>query len=370
MADAAFSPGRRVGPAPVQRQRLAVHPHLAADLGALFGETAENLQQLSLAIAGHAGDADDLARANVEGNAANTFDLVDIDHAQVAHLKDGFAGLRRGLVDLQQDLAADHQLGQFLGRGFGGFDGCHHLAAPHDADIVGVLHDLAQLVGDQDDGLALIPQAIENAEQVIRLGGRQHAGGFIQDQNVGLAVQRLQDLDPLLVADRKLLDRLVGIDLQFVFRGQLAQAGPRARQGWAQQRAVLGPEDDIFQHGEVPYQLEMLEYHADARADRGHGIGDLDRLAVDQNLAAIGFVEAVQDRHQRRFPGPVFADNAVDRALLNRQVDVLVGLNRAECLRNPPQLNGRRDGMGGRIRPPSFGCVVAHQSTGQVLSVM
>ena len=40
-------------------------------------------------------------------------------------------------------------------------------------------------------------------------------------------------------------------------------------------------------------------------------------FAVDPNLAGIGLVEAVEDRHQRRFAGAVFADDAVDEAALD-----------------------------------------------------
>jgi hypothetical protein len=37
-------------------------------------------------------------------------------------------------------------------------------------------------------------------------------------------------------------------------------------------------------------------------------------LPLMKDLAGIGLVKAVEDRHQRRFSGAVFADDAVDRA--------------------------------------------------------
>ena len=205
---------------------------------------------------------------------------------------------------------------------------------------------------------------------MIRFGRGQNARGFIEDQDIGLPIQRLQDLDPLLVTDREFVDRLIGIDLQFVFLGQFAQPGAGAGQRGPQHRPVLGPEDDVLQNGEVPHQLEMLEDHADPGTDRGHGIGDLDGRSVDSDLARIGLVETVKDRHQRRFPGPVFPDDAMDRAPGDGQVDVLVGLNRAECLGNPAKLDGRGHILGGRSRPPGLGSFRRHQSAGQVLSVM
>ena len=93
---------------------------------------------------------------------------------------------------------------------------------------VGDRHDLAQLVGDEDDGLALVAQRAEDAEQMIGLVGRQHAGGLVEDQDVGAAVQRLEDLDALLQADGQVADQRVGIDVEFVVvrEARRARCGP------------------------------------------------------------------------------------------------------------------------------------------------
>jgi hypothetical protein len=208
-------------------------------------------------------------------------------------------------------------------------------------DVVGRLHDLAQLVGDQDDRLALVLQPFQDAEQVVGLIRGQNPGRFVQDQDLGLTIERLQDFHPLLVADRQVLDQRVGVDLQVIIARQTFQLFPRLRERGVEHRPILDPEDDVFQHGEVLHQLEMLEHHADARADRALAVGDRSRLAVDEDLARIGLVEAVQDRHQRRLARAVFADDAVDRALRHRDVDVLVRLDRTEGLGNARQFDGK-----------------------------
>ncbi len=95
------------------------------------------------------------------------------------------AGLGFALVDPQQHAAADHQLGKLGRRGRRGVARRDHLAAAHDRDGVGDRHDLAQLVGDQDDRLALGAQVFEDAEQVIGLGRGQHAGRLVEDQDLG-----------------------------------------------------------------------------------------------------------------------------------------------------------------------------------------
>jgi hypothetical protein len=78
----------------------------------------------------------------------------------------------RALLDAQQHAPADHRLGQFRRRGLGwSRDMRHHLAAPHHRDPVGDVHDLAQLVGDQDHRLALCLQRAQQREELVGLGG-------------------------------------------------------------------------------------------------------------------------------------------------------------------------------------------------------
>ena len=69
----------------------------------------------------------------------------------------------------------------------------------------------------------------EDAEEVVGLVGRQHAGRLVEDQRVGAAIERLQDLHALLQADRQLADDRVGIDLQRVFALQPLQLAARMR---------------------------------------------------------------------------------------------------------------------------------------------
>ena len=83
----------------------------------------------------------------------------------------------------------------------------------------------------------------------------------------------------------------------------------------------------------------------------------LHRLAVDADLAGVGLVEAVENRHQRRFSGPVLADDAVDDAALDDEIDVIVGVNRAEALVDADQFDGGRGfiGLGGHAALSSPG---------------
>ena len=131
--------------------------------------------------------------------------------------------LAGALVDPQQHLAADHQARQaLLGRP------CRRqrldlLAAAQHRDPVGDLEHLVQLVADEDDRLALLGQAAHDREQLLRLLRGQHRRRLVEDEDVRAAVERLQDLDPLLLADGDVLDR--------------SRAGRRRARSWSRSPA-------------------------------------------------------------------------------------------------------------------------------------
>ncbi len=145
---------------PGQVEFLAVQP----DMAGAAGDAAEDGQKFRLPVARHAGDAENLTRADVEGHALQPLDLVGVHDAQVLDLQHHLAGFGRRLGDVEKHLPPDHHLGQFLGAGLGGLDRRHHLAPTHHADRIGDLHDFTELVGNQDDGLALLLQPIEDTE--------------------------------------------------------------------------------------------------------------------------------------------------------------------------------------------------------------
>jgi hypothetical protein len=95
-----------------------------------------------------------------------------------------------------------------------------------------------QLVRDEDDGAPLRCHLAQRRDQRVDLLWRQHRRGLVEDQDAGVAVQRLQDLDALLLADGELPDARVGLHRQAVALGKLGdllldearvqrEAGPR-----------------------------------------------------------------------------------------------------------------------------------------------
>ncbi len=107
-------------------------------------------------------------------------------------------------------------------------------------------------------------------------------------------------------------------------------------------------------------------HHADARRDRIRRGADADRLAMHHDLAGISFIEAEEDRHQRRFPGAVLADDAVNGPVLDHEIDGAVRMNRPETLLDADEPDGRvahRRGTGTAapiIEPGTSGPTCSH----------
>ena len=83
---------------------------------------------------------------------------------------------------------------------------------------------------------------------------------------------------------------------------------------------------------------EVLVHHADAGSHRVARAGEVLDLVVQEDLALVGGVQAVQDVHQRGLAGAVLPEQAVDLARLDDEVDVVVRDERPEALGDASKL--------------------------------
>ena len=82
----------------------------------------------------------------------------------------------------------------------------------------------------------------------------------------------------------------------------------------------------------------MLEHHADAEPARGARIGDAHRRAVEEDLPLVGREDAVDHLDEGRFAGAVFAEQRMDFAGLDGQVDIVVGAHAGKRLADADEL--------------------------------
>ena len=139
----------------------------------------------------------------------------------VSITRPGIAGF---LLHPQQHVAADHQAGQLGGVRLLGLPASDDAAVAHHGHLVRDRQHLGELVGDDDDRLPLLPHAAQDRKKLLHLLRREHGRRLVEDQQPRLAVERLQQLDPLLLADRQGLDRALRIDRQAELFGQRADA--------------------------------------------------------------------------------------------------------------------------------------------------
>ena len=267
-----------------------------------------------------------------------SLDAVGSQDRQILHLQPQVAVLHQGTVDVQRYRMAHHHVRQLLGRSVAGGHVPDIAALAEHRHPVGHVHDLVELVGDDDQGLAVCLHISHDIEEPVRLLGGQHGGGLIQDQDVCAPVEDLDDLHRLLLRHGHVVDLLVGINGKTIFLTDLQDFGGGGLQ--IQLALSVQPQDDVFRCGEHVHQLEVLVDHADAAGKGVLGGGDGGGLAVHQDLPFVREVDAGQHIHQCGLAAAVLPQQGEDFAPPDLQGDIVVGNHLAEPLCDVPQFNG------------------------------
>ena len=106
---------------------------------------------------------------------------------------------------------------------------------------------------------------------------------------------------------------------------------------------------DVVADGKRFEQREMLEHHADAERACVAWIGNGHKLPVPANRPGIWLDDAVDDFHQRRFAGAIFAKHRVDLSGHDAKIDAVVGDDAGIGLGDAGELQARaREGHGWR----------------------
>ena len=300
-------------------------------------QARDGLQQLFLAGAGDARDAENLAAHGREGDVVELFHALAVDAGDFLEHEplDGIVIFRA--VDVQRNRVTDHHVRQGLRIGVAGVDGADVLALAQDGDLVRQLHDLVELVRDDDDGLAVFFHVAQHGKELLRLLRRQHGGRLVKNQNVCTAVEHLDDLDRLLLRNGHIVDFLRRIDVEAVAVTDLLDL--RICGLDVEAAALVQTEDDIFRGGEDIDQLVMLVNHADLVIEGILRRANGDGLAVCQDFALVGKVDACQHIHQRGLAAAVFAQQGENLTAPQTQTNAVVGDDRAEALGDIPQFD-------------------------------
>ena len=217
----------------------------------------------------------------------------------------------------------------------------HDVAALHEDHAVGDVAGEAHLVGHDDHRHALLGQLAHDVEDAAHQLGVERARGLVEEHDVGLHRQGARDGHALLLAAGELVGEVVGA-LGETDAGELLTGDARGLLGAATQHLLLG-EHDVVQGVEVREQVELLEHHAHALADVvdvGLGVGDV--LALEDNPAARGLLEAVQAAQHSGLARAGGAEHDHDLAAVDVDVDAAQDHGLAEAL---VQVDDAQDGL-------------------------
>ena len=236
-------------------------------------------------------------------------------------------------------------------------------AVAQDDDAVGDREHLVEAVADEDDGDAMRAEIADDGEQRLGLVRRQRGGRLVEDQQFGVAGERLGDLDDLLLGRRE----RTGLDPRIDMAGadpdeQLARLGrERLAVDQAGPAGHVIADEQVLHHRQRGDQRQLLVDMDDAGVERRPGIPEDGFLATPTDGAAVARQRARQDVDEGRLAGAVLAQERDDLAGGNVEIDpvqdaVLVegfrdaaggekavghGALGSEAVRTPPEPGGR-----------------------------
>ena len=198
------------------------------------------------------------------------------------------------------------------------------------------LLDFLELVRHEEHGLALLGQTAEGAEELVALRGADAGGGLVEDEDAGSQPQQAQQLQLLALAHGERPDFGLEVDGQAEGAGQVGDGLGRLRPPGDE--PPRGADEQVVHHAHRREVEGVLMQHAHAVTDGVGGRAQGHGLAVEQDLSAVGRLEARQDLHERALARSVLAQDSLDGAGGDREGDAVVGSHRAEMLVDVPNL--------------------------------
>lgn len=187
---------------------------------------------------------------------------------------------------------------------------------------------------DVDDGHPGGGEALDDAEEVVDLVGVEGGGGLVHHDEPDVVRERPRHGDDLLLCGGEVADVPGGVDLRVPEAGQQRLRGgaplPRADDEAGAGRFVA--EEDVLGDREVLDEVEFLVDGGDAQAHGGDRRLEPDLFAAPGDLAVVGLVGSGEHLDQGGLAGAVLAEEAVDLAGLDLQVDAVQGADAREEL--------------------------------------
>ena len=214
-------------------------------------------------------------------------------------------------------------------------------AVAEDGHLLREVEYLPQEMRDQDDRRARPGEPADDLVQPDRVRAGQGGRGLVHDDQPGVARQRPQDLDLLLVGGPQAAGGSVTVELEAHRAGEFGVTAPQRGPAQEAGPARLGAEEDVLRDRQRGHERQFLGDEHDPARDRLPGRVEAHRLAAEQHLPAIGRDDPGNDLPQGGLARAVLTDEGVDRPPGDLEADRLQGARRAEGLADVPQLDVR-----------------------------
>ena len=272
---------------------------------------------LRAAAAGQPGDAEDLAGANSE------FGKIDLGGADVPELDRRGRGFEDRSLALEQDkAAAQHQFGQILGGHAADIFGAAGISAVAEhGDGIADFEDFVVEVRNEDEGDALAFQPAHEIEKLGAIVDGQRGRRLIENDDLAAGEHRPENVD-LAAGD--------GIEQARAGFGRDTGALEHALGVCAQLAPVdeteaalrTDAEHQVFGLTQVIDDHRLLGHQEDPGLLHRLNIDMMQRLLVEIDRPGRGLALAGHDADERALACSVLAQQAVDGAGANRQVDI------------------------------------------------
>ena len=185
-------------------------------------------------------------------------------------------------------LTPDHHFDDFVVALRSGRVGRDIGAVPKHRALVGELRDLVHAVRNEQQRKPLLAQALEDDKHLGDVGGGQGRRRLVEDEDAGLARQRLGDLDHLPARQRQILDQRHRMDVgrAGALERLLGEAPLRAPVDEAEAARRIG-DGDVVGDRQFGNERKLLEDADDAGAIGGGRRIEGDFRSVEHDASGV-----------------------------------------------------------------------------------
>ena len=212
---------------------------------------------------------------------------------------------------------------------------------------------------DDQEGLPGLVELADPLGEVLDQGRVYAAGRLVQEQHSGIGHEQRRELEQLALTEGEVPGGLARKPRDTDELEQLDRASAlRARAGAADEAAhpallALRRDEHVLEHGQPGEDARELEGPPDTELEDARRSRVRDRRAAEADLAGVGSLVAGDDVEERRLAGPVRADQAGDRTLLDLQVAHRQRMHPAKGLGDPLDLDQGGHGVAPATSTPS-----------------